>query len=205
MAIFETPKTVAQKVMKRTKSTVEVNGMSKLPEEPVLFVANHQGLFDILLLLGYIDKPLGFIAKKEIKKLPIIASWMEQLKCVFIDRSNRRTALKVIEDGVESLQAGQSMVIFPEGTRSRGRTIQPFKSGSFRLATKANVPIVPLAIDGTYKILEQNEGKVQAAHVYLEVCDPIYPAQFHQMKPSEIAHFVQTRIEKVMNQRQQAS
>lgn len=197
--IFATPKEVSQKVFKRTKSTIDVEGMGKLPEGPVLFVANHQGMFDILVLLGYVDKPLGFIAKKEIKKIPIISSWMEELKCVFIDRSNRRAAIKVIDDGIASLKAGQSMVIFPEGTRSRGGEVQTFKSGSLRLATRANVPIVPIAINGTYKLLEANDMKMKGDHVRLTVCDPIMPDQYKEMKSHTIAEQLQQTIQSAIS------
>ncbi|MFB1050935.1 lysophospholipid acyltransferase family protein [Paraliobacillus sp. JSM ZJ581] len=196
--IFKTPKEVSQKVFKRTKSTIDVRGTNKLPEGPVLFVSNHQGLFDIIVLLGYVDKPMGFISKQEIKKIPIISSWMKELKCVFIDRSNRRAAIKVIDDGIESLKAGQSMVIFPEGTRTRGKAVQSFKSGSLRLATRANVPIVPIAIDGTYKIFEENDMKVKGGHVSLTICDPMMPDQYKEMKNHTIAEQLQQTIESVI-------
>ncbi|MBM7542098.1 lysophospholipid acyltransferase family protein [Amphibacillus cookii] len=192
--IFETPAKVSKRVIEKTKSTVMVKGRENLPDQPVLVVANHQGIFDILVLLGYLDKPVGFIAKQEIKKIPIISKWMIQLKCVFIDRSNRRAAIKVIDDGVESLKAGQSMVVFPEGTRSKGRVVQSFKSGSLRLATRAEVPIVPVTIDGTYKMLEEKDGKVQPAHVTLTIGQAIYPKQYKTWKHNRLAEELQQII-----------
>lgn len=193
--IFKTPALVSRRVIEKTHTTVEVTGKEHLIDEPVLFVANHQGLFDILVLLGYLEKPVGFIAKQEIKRIPIIRKWMEQLKCVFIDRSNRRTALKVIDDGVDSLKSGQSMVIFPEGTRSKGLEVGTFKSGSLRLATRAQVPIIPVAINGTYKMLEENGGKVKPAHVRLTIGKPIYPDQYKALKHNQLAIKLQTVIE----------
>ncbi|PMU48000.1 1-acyl-sn-glycerol-3-phosphate acyltransferase, partial [Pseudomonas sp. GP01-A3] len=83
------------------------------------------------------NKPIGFIAKMEITKLPIVPGWMEQMHCVFMDRSDRRQSLKAIKDGVEKLKNGHSLVIFPEGTRSKGTQMGEFKSGSLHLATKS--------------------------------------------------------------------
>ncbi|QDP39329.1 lysophospholipid acyltransferase family protein [Radiobacillus deserti] len=195
---FETPKLVSQRVFKKTGSTIEVVGQENLPAGPALFVANHQGLFDILVLLGYLGKPIGFIAKQEIKKIPIIPQWMVKIHCVFLNRSDRRGAIQVMNDGIENLEAGHSMVIFPEGTRSRGTTVHEFKPGSLRLGTKAGVPIIPVAINGTYKIMEEKDGSLQAAHVQLTICEPISPEQYEGMKNQEIAVQIQQTIEDVV-------
>lgn len=196
--IYQVPTNIARKVVERTKSTVTVTGREQLPNEPVLFVANHQGMFDILVLLGYLDKPIGFIAKREIKKIPVMSQWMEEMNCVFIDRSNRRAALKVIDDGVDSLLAGQSMVIFPEGTRSKGSQVNEFKSGSLRLATRALVPIVPVTIDGTHRILEGNDGKIKAANVHVTIGEAIYSEQYKNVKHNQLAKQLQKIIEETI-------
>ncbi|MCC2251495.1 1-acyl-sn-glycerol-3-phosphate acyltransferase [Virgibacillus sp. AGTR] len=194
--IFIQPRSVSRKVMKRTGSMVMVNGQEKLPKGPVLFVANHQGLFDILTLLGHLGKPVGFIAKKEIQKLPIIASWMELVHCVFIDRTDRRQSVKAIHQGIENLKSGHSMVIFPEGTRSRGSSLNPFKPGSFQLALKANVPIVPVAIDGTYQMFEERNGRISPSWVTLTIEDAIFPEEYNGKNSSEIAEQVQSVIKR---------
>ncbi|WP_186575832.1 lysophospholipid acyltransferase family protein [Aquibacillus kalidii] len=198
--IFETPKMVSQKVLAKTGSSVTVVGNEKLPEGPVLFVANHQGLFDILVLLGYVGKPIGFIAKAEIKKIPIISNWMEMLHCVFINRANRREAIQVIRQGTSHLQNGHSMVIFPEGTRSRNNHVGEFKAGSLQLGMKAKVPIVPVAINGTYKILEENEGRISPASVSIEICDPFLPEYYQGKKSQELAKDLQLAVEKALLQ-----
>ncbi|WP_407270828.1 lysophospholipid acyltransferase family protein [Radiobacillus sp. PE A8.2] len=192
---FQTPSRVSRNVIEKAGVNVHVTGQEKVPAGPVLFVGNHQGLFDILVLLGYLGKPLGFIAKHEIKKLPIIPKWMELIHCVFIDRTDRRGAIQVINKGIENLEQGQSMVIFPEGTRSKGQALHPFKSGSLRLGTKAKVPIVPIAIEGTYKIMEQNNGRIKAAEVYVQICDPIYPDQYENIKNTVLAEEIQAAVD----------
>ncbi|ASK61100.1 1-acyl-sn-glycerol-3-phosphate acyltransferase [Virgibacillus phasianinus] len=195
-ALFEAPKLVSTRVIKLTGTDVHVSGREKLPDESVLFVANHQGLFDILALIGYTGKPLGFIAKKEIEKVPIISTWMELMHGVFIDRSDRRQSVRAINQGIKNLKNGHSLVVFPEGTRSRKSNLNTFKSGSLRLATKANVPIVPIAINGTYQMLEEGNGRVKGSTITMEILDPIYPEVYQEKKHSELAEQLQSAIEK---------
>lgn len=140
-----------------TGSTVEVVGLENIPQEgSVLFVSNHQGYFDIPILLQYLPKSLGFLAKIEIKKWPVIGKWLLCLEGVFIDRNDIRQSLTAIKTTTEALKSGQSIVIFPEGTRSKSSELGAFKPGSLKPAQRANVPIVPITIDNTYKILEAN-------------------------------------------------
>lgn len=200
LAVFEPPKMVSQRVIRVTGTKVHVSGQDKLPDEAVLFVANHQGLFDILALIGYLGKPLGFIAKKEVEKIPIVSSWMGLMHGVFIDRSDRRQSVRAINQGIKNLKNGHSLVVFPEGTRSRGSNLNEFKSGSLRLATKANVPIVPVAIDGTYQMLEEGNGRVKGSTIYMEILDPIYPKDYHEKKHGELAEELQEAIEKSLLQ-----
>ena len=100
--------------------TVEVKGLENVPKDkPVLVVSNHQSNMDIPVLLGYLNKPIGFVSKAEIKSSPVVPTWMELMNCVFMDRSDRRQSLKAIKDGIELLKNGHSIVIFPEGQEVR--------------------------------------------------------------------------------------
>lgn len=173
--VHQLPAKWSQTIMKITGSNIRVYGEEHIPEGPVVFVSNHEGDFDIPLLLAYIDKPFGFISKVEVKKAPIISSWMEAMNCVFIDRKDRRSAVKSIRDGVEKLKNGHSLVIFPEGTRSKGGPIAEFKTGSLRLAKDSGAPIVPIAIKGTSDIFEKNNRLVRPASVTVTICPPIPP------------------------------
>ncbi len=156
--------------IKRSGATVEVNGLDNLPtDQTVVYVSNHQGNFDIPLLMSYINRPKGFISKIEAKKIPIIVKWMELLHCVFMDRSTLKGSAGAIIEGIKVLKQGHSLVIFPEGTRSKGDQMGEFKSASFKLATKAGVPIVPVTIDGSYKLMELNHNKIKPAHVKLTI------------------------------------
>lgn len=165
----------ARKLIELSGSRVTVVGAEKLPkDETVLFVSNHQGNFDIPLLLGYIDKPKAFMAKKEMEKMPMVSSWMRYMQCVFMDRDNPRESLKAIKAGAEKLKEGYSMVIFPEGTRSEDGKLKEFKQGAFKLATKSGVPIVPVTISGSKKIMEKGSLKINPAEVKLFISEPVY-------------------------------
>jgi len=155
-------------------TTVKVSGSENVPKnQSVVFVSNHQGNFDIPILLGYIDKPKAFIAKIEILKMPFIRTWMQHMKCVFMDRSDLRQSLRTISAAAGYLKQGYSMVIFPEGTRSKGDAMGEFKPGSFKLALKAEAPIVPVTIRGSYRIMEQNGFIIKPAEVEVIISEAI--------------------------------
>jgi 1-acyl-sn-glycerol-3-phosphate acyltransferase len=135
---------------------VHVSGLDNLPDSNnICFISNHQGIADIPIIAGYIPKTTGFIAKKELGRIPFLNIWMKAMNCVLIDRSSARSSIKTIERAVKQIGRGHAMVIFPEGTRSRNREMKNFKPGSFKLATGANTFAVPITIDGTYKIIEE--------------------------------------------------
>lgn len=156
----------ARFVMKMSGAEITVKGLENIPsDQTVLFMANHQSFFDIPLLMSVIDVPKGFIAKKELENWPGISTWMRYIRCIFMDRANLRKSAEAIVEGINILKSGYSMVIFPEGTRSKGGEPHEFKSGSFKLALKPKVPIVPVTINGTYKLLERNGNKIKADKV----------------------------------------
>jgi len=192
----QTAKKWARSLVKLAGVTVVTTGAEKIPlEGSVLFVSNHQGNFDIPILLGYIDKPKAFIAKIELLKLPLIRTWMIHLKCVFMDRSDIRQSLKVINQAANHLKEGYSMVIFPEGTRSKNKALGEFKPGSLKLALKAGVPIVPVAIEGSYKIMEQNCYMIKPAHVTITIFDPIHTARLTKEQAKDLPERVRKIIE----------
>jgi 1-acyl-sn-glycerol-3-phosphate acyltransferase len=194
--IHQVPDYFGKMMIGVTGSKVEVKGLENIPkDQAVLFVSNHQSNFDIPLLMGYLNKPMGFISKVELSKIPIVRQWMENMNCVFMDREDRRQSLQAIKDGIAKLQNGHSLVIFPEGTRSKGDKMGEFKSGSFHLALKSGVPIVPLRINGTYNILESNGNRIKPANISLEAFSPVDPAELGLTDPKAISSYVQQIIE----------
>jgi len=151
-----------------------IDGLENLPEGNCLFVANHQGLFDIVEMLAMIPKPMGFVAKIEYEHTPIISYWMKNIHCVFLDRENPREAIKTFNKASEYLKAGYSITLFAGGTRTRESTVGEFKKGSLKIASKTpHIPIVPVAIEGTYKAFEE-KNSFRSAKVKMKVGKAIY-------------------------------
>jgi 1-acyl-sn-glycerol-3-phosphate acyltransferase len=186
---FKTMRGISAHVMTKSKTSVDLSGLENLPEGPCVFVANHQAIFDAFLLFYKIDKKMVFVAKKEIIKIPLIGWWMRQGQTVFIDRKNLREGAKAIDEAVEKMKKGYSVIIFPEGTRSLSSEIGTFKKGSMKLAVKANVPIIPLTIDGTYNVLETGR-KVRGHRLRLTIHKPIYVNQLTEQEKKNLSEIV---------------
>ena len=166
------------KILKMAGAEVTVRGYEKIPEDrPVLYVGNHRSYFDILV--GYTTVPgrVGFIAKKEMEKIPFLSGWMINVNCLFLDRKNIKEGLKTILAGVEKIKRGVSVWIFPEGTRNRNddpKELLPFKEGSLKIAEKSGCPVVPVAITGTADIFEKHIPFIKPGKVTIEFGDPIF-------------------------------
>jgi 1-acyl-sn-glycerol-3-phosphate acyltransferase len=187
-------------VLKIAGLNLTVIGKENIPNEPCVFVGNHQSNFDIPAVLCNINRLTGVIAKKNMEKIPIMSYWMRQIHCVLMDRENPREALKAIAEGIENLKDGYSMLIFPEGTRSRSNNMGEFKKGSMRLAIKAGVPIVPITIYDTYKAMEGNNGKVKKASAKIIIGKPIYTDDMSKEEKANIAEIVKNIIQNNLNQ-----
>lgn len=154
--ILNSTTTWGRGIVKKYKIDLTVEGVENIPEGPVLFVSNHQGYADIPIYGAAIPgKQIGFVAKTSLGKIPVFGEWIRDIRSVFIERDDPRASLKTIEEGIELLKQGFSLVIFPEGTRSKGTQMGNFKKGSLRLATKPGIPVVPITLNGTYHVFEQ--------------------------------------------------
>jgi len=159
-----------------TGSTVVVTGRENIPKEGgVCFVGNHCGYFDIVLLLAYCGRPIGFIAKKELLFIPLVNIWIYLVGGLFMDRSSLRKSMQAIHNGAAKIKKGGALIIFPEGHRSKGRGLLPFHPGSLKLATMAEAQIIPVAISGSYEVFEKN-GRVVRSSLKLSFCPPIVTA-----------------------------
>lgn len=193
--IASTARNWGKALIRVSGSKVEVFGAELVPEnEAVLFVSNHQSNFDIALMLGFVPKAKGFIAKIELQKVPIASTWMTKMHSLFLDRQNMRQSVKIMREAVEVLKAGHSLVIFPEGTRSKSSRMGEFKRGSLSIAAKANVPIVPVSIVDSYKIMEGNNGiRIKPSTVEIHIMKPVYPADVPP--DQELTEMVRSQIQ----------
>ena len=152
---------------------MRVSGREHIPRSGgVCFVSNHGSIFDIVLLLAYAGRPIGFVAKKELLLIPFLNMWVSVLGGLFIDRKNVRKAISTINKGIARIRSGGAMIVFPEGHRSRGQGLLPFHPGSLKLATQAEARIVPVALKGTYDVFERNY-RVNAVPVTVAFGRPI--------------------------------
>lgn len=178
-------------LIKLTGSDVTVTGTHNIPEgTPVVFISNHQSYFDILVFFAYIPGQKSFIAKIETHRIPIFSSWMKYLHCIFMDRSSLKQSFESINLGIDNLKKGYSVVIFPEGTRSHKAEMADFKHGSFKLATKAGVPIVPVTIIDTYKIWEEKK-RIRPSKVKVIISKPIETSSLTRDEVRELPDKVQ--------------
>lgn len=165
-------------ILKLSGVTYEVRGLENIPaDRAVLYVGNHRSYFDILV--GYMTVPglTGFVAKKEMLKIPCLCTWMQMVNCLFLDRVDIKEGLKTILEGIEKVKSGISIWIFPEGTRNENEELTellPFHEGSLKIAQKSGCPVIPVAITGTAEIFEKHLPFIRPSHVCIHYGTPIY-------------------------------
>ena len=145
------------KILSNFGVSVDMSGepLESLPDGGVLFVSNHEGFGDIPVFMAAITtKQFGFVAKDELAKIPIFNKWIVRIRSLILERDDPRYALKVFAEGEEWLKQGFSVVIFPEGTRAKGKGMNPFQKGSLRMALRTGVPIVPISLKGSWECFE---------------------------------------------------
>lgn len=161
-------------ILKVAGTKVTFHGIENVPpNQPVVFVSNHQSWFDIFLLAGYLPGQVRFVAKKELARIPILGRAMRSAGHIIIDRQNRQAALAAYEEASATINSGMSAVVFAEGTRSRTGRLLPFKKGPFVLAIAAQVPVVPVYCAGTFDILPKGSLRVRVRPVAVVVGKPI--------------------------------
>lgn len=194
---YETAKEHARDILRITSTKIEVTGEENIPTgTPKVFMGNHQSYFDVLVEIVAIREPIIFIAKKELQEWPIYSFWMREMGCLFLDREDPRAAVKLFKEAGEIMaEQGINVLIYPEGTRSRKREIAEYQKGSFKLAEKAGRPIVPVVIEGAYKVLEaENRIRVNET-VHLKYLPPIHLDQLPKEAMKEIHVTLRTKMQ----------
>lgn len=144
-----------QSMMDLGKVTFHVEGRENIPQGAVIYTPNHQSAFDFPAIILNIPAPCSFISKKEAKKLPVVNKWMRVMDCVFVDRKNKAQAHSTLEEAIKLVKAGRSMVVFPEGTRSKNGQLGEFHGGAMKIAMETGAPVVPVLIEHSRERFEQ--------------------------------------------------
>lgn len=173
-----------------------IKGSEHIPaDQAVLYVGNHRSYYDIVIMYSLMKKLTGFIAKKEIKLVPVLNIWMWFLDCLFLDRDDLKSGVEMIKTATDNMKDGVSYVIFPEGTRNgTDEEFLPFHKGSFKIAQRSGCAIIPVALTGTREIYEANKRKVKSSKVILEYGEPLYYNELTRDEQRNIDEVVLARI-----------
>ena len=181
-------------VFKVAFSKVQVNGIENLPKDkPYVIVGNHQSFFDIPLIYAEIGVP-SFIAKKELTKAPIVKSYLDLSKSVFIDRKDVKSGAAALRRISKLIKDKGVVCIFPEGTRTSDGNLLEFKSGTLMIPYRYNVPIVPIAIDGNYKLNRKKSCLFNSGDVKLTILPSVIPENF--ASEDELRNVIRKDIDK---------
>lgn len=173
-------------------------GEENLPKDSaVLYVGNHRSFFDIVLTYVRVPRPTGYVAKKEMEKIPLLSTWMKNLHCLFLDRDNIKEGMKTILTAIEKAKNGISICIFPEGTRNKtSDTFLPFHEGSFKIAEKAGVPIIPMTIVNSAAVFEDQFPKIKKRTVVIEHGAPVSISEL----PKEEKKFIGSKVKGIIEE-----
>lgn len=174
-----------------------VIGEENVPKDKaVLYVGNHRSIFDIVIAYPRVPRPTGFIAKKEILRVPLLNIWMIYMDCLFLDRSDIRKGMEMILTAIDKVKNGISIFIYPEGTRNKTELpLGEFKKGSFKIAQKTDCPIVPVVINRSDEIFEKHLPFIKSTHVTIEYCKPIIMSELPKEDQKNIDQYVKKIVE----------
>lgn len=155
---------------------IKVEGKENIDEKTsYVFLANHQGAFDIFLIYGYLGRNFKWMMKKSLRKIPFVGKACEMAGFIFVDKSSPRKIYETIKNAERVLQGGTSMVVFPEGARTFSGHMREFKKGAFQMADQLQLPVVPMTIDGSFDIMPRTSKLLHWHRMKLIIHKPIYP------------------------------
>lgn len=193
-------KFITHRANKGGNVTIDVHGIENIPKENgFMFFPNHQGLYDVLAIVDVCPCPFSVVAKKEVENVQFLKQVFACMKAYMMDRDDIRQSMKVIMSVTEEVKKGRNYLIFAEGTRSKnGNEVQEFKGGSFKAATKAKCPIVPIALIDSFKPFDTNTTSPVTVQVHF--LEPMYYEDYKDLKTNEIAEIVKEKIQIVIHE-----
>lgn len=184
---------------------ITVIGEENVPKDrAVLYIANHQSYFDILVTYSRCPRLTGYVSKDSLEKVPILSIWMKRLHCLFLNRADIKEGMKTILKGIDQIKRGISVCIFPEGTRNNHpEELLPFKEGSFKLSLKTGCPIIPIAITNSCGIYEAQAPLLKKTHVVLQYGKPILPEELDADTKKHLGVYSKCIIEQMLEENEQ--
>lgn len=197
---YELLKYITHRANKGGNVTIDAYGVENIPDENgFMFFPNHQGLYDVLAILDVCPKPFSVVAKKKIANIQFLKQVFACMKAYMIDRDDIKQSLQVIINVTNEVKKGRNYLIFPEGTRSKnGNELLEFKGGSFKAATKAKCPIIPVALIDSFKPFDTNTTSQVTVQVHF--LKPLYYEDYKDMNTKEIAALVRERIQNTIRE-----
>lgn len=186
-----------------TGTKLTIIGEDRIPkDQAVLYIPNHQSYFDIVITYSRCPGLTGYVSKDFMRKVPLLSNWMKHLHCLFLKRSDLKAGMKMILTGIEQINNGISVCIFPEGTRNPNpeNGLLPFKEGSLKMAEKTGCPIIPVAISNSHAIWEQHMPFMRKCHVIVEYGEPIYLKELDKEQRKFSGAYTKSKIEEMLEQ-----
>lgn len=176
---------------------IKINANENIdPEKSYIFVANHQSMFDIFLIYGYLNAKFKWIMKMELRRTPLLGKACESMGHIFVDRSSPMRAQKSLEAAKDRLfQGNNSIFLFPEGTRSSNGKIGRFKRGAFTIARDLHLPIIPVTISGAYNVLPKGGWHITPGSITMTIHNPIDTTNLTDDNLNEMIEQVKNTVE----------
>ena len=188
----------SEKLLSHYRVTLDVQFQEQLPKkQPILFVCNHQSEFDMLLQMAVIDQPFTFISKKENEKVPYVGSWSKTLEVILFDREDRGSAIHMLREAARRLKAKDNLLIFPEGTRSKGGVMHPMQAGSIQPAFMAKACIVPIVLQNSYDYRNVMKHK---GTFHIHILKPLYYDDYKPLKTDGVIAQLQETMQRVLDE-----
>ena len=170
-----------------TPARVLRKGIGRIdPQQSYVVIANHQSTYDILLVYGYLPLDFKWVMKIELRKVPFVGFACEKMGHIYVDRRNRKASIDAMNEARKKLVDGTSVFFFPEGTRSNGVVLKPFKKGAFRMARDLQLPILPISIKGADQVMPTGSLKILPGTITMTFHEPISVEQINQLSDAEV-------------------
>lgn len=172
---------------------VRFDGLETLdPQKSYVFALNHQSIFDVFVVYGWFPFIFKWMMKAELRKIPFVGKACEAAGHIFIDRSSPIAAKRSLQKAESMLKDGVSLVVFPEGTRTRTGKMGVFKRGAFRIATDLALPIVPVTLNGSFERMHRGTLHIHPGTIHVTIHEPIDVAAF---LPDNTSELIQTTFD----------